>query len=211
MTKAFNARKAEVQQLLKNGVLVFRRPLKLPPAEAVGGSIFLEANPAAITWFTKEQGQAEVRHQLLCPFGDVGKHLQVKEAWGYLGCATGGVNDRHQASILYLADAARREVMFPTAKALHAVIPKQKIQLPAAYADLDEFEQLSVRGHLLQAWWKRMRKQPASNMPHWASRFILEITAITAAECNNSKPVWVVSTKLFAARRPQDIHEGEGP
>ncbi len=193
-TRNFIAKEPEVKAILTTGQLSFRRPIKLPSGVETTGLIEDHNGRPAFGYYTR--GDIGQLIYVSCRHGVVGDQLRVKEAWGYLGCVTGGSPERHAATALYLVDNTRREVSFPTFKALMAATPNQHIKFPAEYDDdLDEYEQLSVHNQLLNDWWQRMRKQPASRMPRWASRFTLEVTGVTV-ERGDAGWVWVVSAKV---------------
>lgn len=121
---------------------------------------------------------------LLCPYGQEGDRLWVRETWGYHGSSY--YMNKNTIHIRYLADGEKRDIdgdiycSHCGLKTGDIQTPKQNLKYPSNFNDLDEDEQLWIRNNLIRKWWGAIKTIPSIHMPRWASRILLEITKVRA-------------------------------
>jgi hypothetical protein len=95
-----------------------------------------------------------------CPYGQPGDRLWVREAWQYADWTEEG-----EPHIGYQADGAR---------IIHEEVPEEwAARLESVWADLSDTANYDIDGRAADRQWR-----PSIHMPRWASRILLEITAV---------------------------------
>jgi len=112
----------------------------------------------------------------MCPYGQPGDRLWVRETWGYRGSristAWPGIQ---KVDIEYSADSQRSEYERPAND--DSGIPKQR----PCREDEDYIEDY-YNGYLTR-YWKQWR--PSIHMPRWACRLVLEIVSVRVERLND--------------------------
>lgn len=109
----------------------------------------------------------------LCPYGQPGDRLWVRETWGYRGAMWwGGKPDEIKATVEYQADLARMQYTRP-----HRVGEVGIEGMPRQRCGKDcDGDPGGIHGDELRRYWRSWR--PSIHMPRWASRIDLEVTNV---------------------------------
>ena len=95
----------------------------------------------------------------MCPYGQPGDRLWVRETWQYFG-----FSDEGEPCICYLADHGRAWPHVPQSEA---------DKVDCIWADLSDPGNFSISGRACDNRWR-----PSIHMPRWASRITLEVTGV---------------------------------
>jgi hypothetical protein len=166
----------ELRALRADGDVEIIRPVEHAPVN------FTTVTPAGGVWPLDED-----ERRMRCAVGNPGEEFRVLEAWGFRGCATQG--DNHRAFVHYLADDVRREVTFFTFKEMCAATPKQNIQFPEDWDELDDDEREHIHDKLLNQWWEDIKTCAPETMPKWACRYLLHVEKVRCCRLNDL--VWL--------------------
>lgn len=105
----------------------------------------------------------------VCPYGQPGDRLWVRETWGYRGSSWSSERPEVQRHhIHYRADDSRRD--FTRARDDDSGLPTCRPPRPG-----EDYVRDYYNGYL-DRYWKAWR--PSIHMPRWACRLVLEVTAV---------------------------------
>ena len=180
-----NFKGEEVRAIFDNRKTQFREVIKPQPHESLSFvRMMFDWHGKAQAEFETPPGISGLMYHPLCPYGQVGDHLWVKEPWGYHGESYS--SDSHAVHISYLSDGQKQDIEMdiycPHCKQKTGQLqtPRQNLRYPDHYDMLedDDYEKVHIRHDLLNKWWASKKKIPSIHMPQWASRLTLEITEI---------------------------------
>ena len=178
---------AMVRALLDGTKTQTRRALKPQPTGFVGGPGVRLLNGAEAPLTPLDETAGPIGREILCPYGQPGDRLWVRETWqfhgGMLDCGTArsaaGTSLYQDIVVSYPADGAR-VTLHPNGQDWQT--PRQparrkgeEYSLRDAPADFI-YDGKNTYYDRLTRWWNR--KIPAIHMPRWASRITLEITSV---------------------------------
>lgn len=205
---------AMVRAILDGRKTQTRRAVKLPWAPASLGEWeagTISADPAANSTGLPIPLQGCIWHtrtgkSLMCPHGQSGDRLWVRETWGYRGsCWSTESPDEKAVDIHYQADDGRAS--YNRAVDDHSGLPKQRAPRP----DEDYIEDY-YNGYL-DRYWKQWR--PSIHMPRWACRLVLEITDVRVERLQAISEADAVAEGVstpgpFAAHHFMDVWKATG-
>ena len=127
----------------------------------------------------------------LCPYGQPGDRLWVRETWQYFG-----FSDEGEPCICYLADHGREWPHVPQPEA---------DKVDCIWADLSDPGNFSISGRACDNRWR-----PSIHMPHWANRITLEITGVRLDRLQDISVDDAWSEGIPHSPDVNPIHEFEG-
>lgn len=173
-----------VRAILEGRKTVTRRALRTQPV--LDGEFWVLG---AAGWSVHAKSVTPVAgHSLAgaCPYGQPGDRLWVRENWKYAGWTEEG-----EPYIGYQADGAR---------ILQENFPEEWVsRLEAEWAALSEPSNYNIDGRAADRRWR-----PSIHMPRWASRILLEITAVRVERLQNISTEQIIAEGLSTTMREHD-------
>ncbi len=166
-----------VRAILEGRKTVTRRVVKPQPtlptdrwvSDSGGSGKWMAEGPSPPTGGTRQTMPWK-----LCPYGQPGDRLWVRETWQYFG-----FSDEGEPCICYLADHGRE---WPH-------VPQSEVdKVDCIWADLSDPGNFSISGRACDNRWR-----PSIHMPRWASRITLEVTSVRVERLKDITPAQILA------------------
>jgi hypothetical protein len=134
----------------------------------------------------------------LCPYGQPGDRLWVRETWGYRGSSWTLGEEHKTVWIEYAADGGKADIQRP--KDDDSGLPQPRDMRP------DEDYVDDYYNGYLNRYWKQNR--PSIHMPHWVSRITLEVTGVRVERLHDINEAGAMDEGVLSLNDGWDAGDG---